>query len=124
MLAATAVLGTVVALAYAPMWVSAVLGLGLLGATLVLSEQFATRAHPGSDKPPTSRAGVSALEAFHTDAVLLLSSDRQLEAVTASASTMLGWRPHELDALGIDELVHQQDLEALDSVLDEARSSG
>ena len=57
-LSATAVLGTVVALAYAPMWVSAMLGLGLLGALLALSQQLAI----ASDRiRPPARVGVLAL---------------------------------------------------------------
>ncbi len=107
MFAAVAVAGATVAIAFAPLWLGAILLAGLLtGAGVSVHQRVgagsASAGGPaGRTRPPSDEPG---------DACLVLSRSGTTRRCTGPVEAVLGWRPDQLPSFRPDELIHPDDL--------------
>lgn len=121
LLAATAAFAVVVALAFAPLWVAALLGAGLLvGIGLALRDRVvAEKDHP----EPAQKTHAERLWRHQTDVVMLFSPDGALEALTPSVGSVLGWSDAEFRTMTLTELVHPDDVATVRELYAEVAST-
>ncbi|MFV2038989.1 MAG: EAL domain-containing protein [Acidimicrobiales bacterium] len=109
-LAATAVFGVAMSLIFAPLWIPAAAGVGLVvGAALAIQDRASRRATP-VDSTDVARRN---LDSFSTDVVLLYAPDGSLQHTSPSVTNVLGWSVVEFNAMRLHELVHSDDVRAV-----------
>ena len=118
-LATTTVLAIAATLAFAPLWIAAMLGTGLVAGVLLAWQERRRTPTPQPDAP-----GLDMLAVEQNDVVLVFQANGHLAQITPSATSTLGLDPNDLDALGLEDIVHDEDRSSVSGASTEATETG